>query len=85
MFDKLKQINQLRELQKQIRAQRVEEERGGVKIVMSGEFELIAITLNPALDVREQERAIIACANSARQKIQSLLARKFSSSMSELM
>lgn len=77
MFDKLKQINQLRQLQSRIRQQRAEVEKNGVRVVMSGEFEVIEISLNPELDAKAQERLLMELFNDARGKIQSMLAKNF--------
>lgn len=77
MFDKLKQINQLRAMQQQIKQQRVEAEEQGIKVVMRGDFEIEKIELNPALDIHSQEKALIRCINDAKDKIQTLLARDF--------
>ena len=75
MFDKLKQINQLRQMQQTIKQQRAEAENHGVRIVMRGDFEVESVTLNPALDIKSQERAVLECMNEAKQKIQTMLAK----------
>lgn len=75
MFDKLKQINQLRQMQETIKQQHAEAENQGVRIVMRGDFEVESITLNPALDIKSQERAVLSCMNEAKQKIQTMLAK----------
>ena len=77
MFDKLKQINQLRSLQQAIKQQRVEAEVQGVRVTMRGDFEIENIMLNPDLDIKQQEKAIMKCMNEAKQKIQTMLAKNF--------
>ncbi|MBI3442492.1 MAG: YbaB/EbfC family nucleoid-associated protein [Candidatus Sungbacteria bacterium] len=77
MFDKLKQINQLRQLQNQIKQQRVEVEKNGTRVVMSGEFEVMELSLNPELDAKTQEKLVMQLFNDARAKIQSMLAKNF--------
>ncbi len=77
MFDKLKQINQLRSLQQAIKQQRVEAEVQGVRVTMRGDFEIESITLNSDLDITQQEKAIMKCINEAKQKIQNMLAKNF--------
>lgn len=77
MFDKLKQINQLRQMQETIKQQHAEAEKQGVRIVMRGDFEVESITLNPELDIKSHERAVLQCMNEAKQKIQTILAKSF--------
>lgn len=77
MFDTLKQINQIRAMQQQLKQQRVEVEQQGIKVAMRGDFQIESIQLNPALDIRAQEKALIACINDAKDKIQTLLAKDF--------
>lgn len=81
MFDKLKQINQLRQLQNQIKQQRAEAEKNGVRIVMTGEFEIVEISLNPELDAKTQEKLLMQLLNEARGKIQTMLAKNFASQL----
>lgn len=82
MFDKLKQLNELRKLQKQIKEQRVEVEKNGVRVVMRGDFEVEQIRLNPNLDLRAQEKALMAALNDARSQMQQILAKNFAGSLS---
>ena len=77
MFDKLKQINQLRQLQSQIKQERAEVEKNGVRVVMTGEFEVVEISLNPELDAKTQEKLLMQVLNDARTKIQTTLAKNF--------
>ena len=79
MFDKLKQMNQLRQMQQTIKQQRAEAEKQGVRIVIRGDFEVESIMLNPELDIKSQERAVLQCMNEAKQKIQTMLAKDFAS------
>ena len=77
MFDKLKQINEIRQLQNAIKEQRVEVENQGVTVIMRGDFEIEHLMLNPHLDIKTQEKAIMQCMNEAKQKIQTILAKSF--------
>ncbi|MDP3770431.1 MAG: YbaB/EbfC family nucleoid-associated protein [Candidatus Sungbacteria bacterium] len=79
MFDKLKQINQLRAMQQTIKQQRAEAEKQGVRIVMRGDFEVESVTLNPELDIKSQEQIVLSCMNEAKQKIQTMLAKNLAS------
>ena len=77
MFDKLKQINEIRQLQNAIKQERVEVEKQGVRVSMRGDFEIENIVLNPGLDTKMQEKILMQCINEAKQKIQAVLAKNF--------
>lgn len=81
MFDKLKQINQLRAAAQQIKRQRVEVDYAGVRVAMRGDFEIESIALNPELDIKAQEKAVMHAINDAKQKIQNLLAQSIGTQM----
>lgn len=80
MFSKLKQFRDLRSQAKTIQdilAQEViTEEKNGVKIVMNGNMEITAVTLNSGLDKAAQESAVKNCFNDAVKKAQRLMAKK---------
>lgn len=78
MFDKLKQIKQLKDLQNSIKQEKVEIEKEGVKIIMNGSFMVEEIKINPDLDKLKQEKILMECFNEAAKKIQSSVAQKFS-------
>lgn len=78
MFDKLKQLKQFRDLQKTLNEERVEIEKEGIRLVMSGKLEVIDIFLNPELDKETQERVLKECFNEAVRKVQMSMASKFS-------
>ena len=75
MFDKLKQMNQIRAMQQAIKQQRVEIEKQGIKVAMRGDFEIQSIALNPELDVKTQEKVLMQAINEAKDKIQAILAK----------
>ena len=77
MFDKLKQINEIRQLQNVIKQERVEVEKQGVRVAMRGDFEIENIVLNPGLDTKTQEKILMQCINEAKKKIQAVLAKNF--------
>ena len=77
MFDKLKQINQIRQLQSAIKQERVEIEKQGVRVIMRGDFEIEGLMLNPGLDTKTQEKLLMQCINEAKEKIQGILAKNF--------
>ena len=81
MFDKLKQINQLRAMQQQIKQQHATGEHMGVKVSMRGDLEIESITLNPEFDIKAQEKAIMKAFSDAKGKIQNMLAQSIGKEM----
>jgi len=76
MFDKLKQLKQLKEMQSELAKERIEVEKNGVKAVLNGKMEIEEIILNPELSKEEQERIVRDCVNEAMKKIQTIAAQK---------
>lgn len=77
MFDKFKQIQELRNLQKMIKEQKLECEKNGTRLVMRGDFELVELKLNPALDTASQEQTLLQLFNEAKEKVQAAIAKDF--------
>lgn len=76
MFDKLKQMNKLRELQRQLKEEKAEVEKDGVKVIVNGKMEVEEIFLNPELDNKRQEKAVRNAINDAFRKVQISAAKK---------
>lgn len=76
MFDKLKQMNKLRELQRQLKEEKAEVEKDGVKVIANGKMEIEEIVLNPELDNKRQEKAVRNAVNDALRKVQISAAKK---------
>jgi DNA-binding protein YbaB len=81
MFDKFKQLAQMKSLQDEIKNSRVEHEKQGIKVVMRGDFSVEEIILNPDLSKSEQEKILKECLNEANRKAQTLAAQKFAGLM----
>ncbi|NUQ57050.1 MAG: YbaB/EbfC family nucleoid-associated protein [Candidatus Paceibacter sp.] len=82
MFDKLKQLNELRKMKNAIQAETVTAERNGVKITINGSFNVEDLSVSPeAKQGSGLEKDLRACFNDAVGKIQATLAQKFSSMM----
>ncbi|HPO06833.1 MAG TPA: YbaB/EbfC family nucleoid-associated protein [Candidatus Pacearchaeota archaeon] len=79
MFEKLKQIKKLQEIQGALKNEKVENEKNGVKILMNGKLEVEDVQLNPDLSLAEQEKAVRDCINDAMKKVQMVVARKMQS------
>ena len=78
MFDKLKQLAQLKEMESKMKEERIVVENSGVKIVINGKLAIEEIALNPQLGLEEQQRIVKDCFNEAVRKIQMSMAQKFS-------
>ena len=81
MFDKLKKINELRNLQNAIKKEHVEVARNGVKVTLDGTFDLIELELNPDLDIKTQEKMVRECFLEAKNKIQTIIAKNFAGNL----
>ncbi|HAM39617.1 MAG TPA: hypothetical protein DCP53_09540 [Elusimicrobia bacterium] len=76
MFDKLKQLKQLKDLQNVIAQEKAEAGKDGVRIVINGKLEVESVQLNPALDKEKQENILRDCFNDAIKKINYSIAQK---------
>jgi len=76
MFDKLKQLNQLREMKKKMDALTVEEQVGEIKIKMAGNMEVLEVVLGDKEKLNERD--IKECFNQAAKSIQKKMASEFS-------
>ena len=76
MFDKLKQLKQLKEIQNSLKDERTTAERRGVAVVVNGNLKVEEIKLNPDLDKEDQEAVLKECINEAMQKMQVIAAQK---------
>lgn len=78
MFDKFKQMKQLIDLQNQLKQEKAESEKNGVRVVVNGKMEVEMITLNPNMPPSEQEKLVKECVNDAIHKMQMVMAMKMS-------
>ncbi len=78
MFDKIKQMQQLKEMQESIKKERIEKEENGNRVVVNGRFEVEEISLNPQMEQDLQEKALKKCFNEAVKEVQKIVAQKFS-------
>jgi DNA-binding protein YbaB len=80
MFDKLKQIHQLKKMQDEFKREKLTFSDNGVSVTVNGSFEVEEIILNPALSIDEQQETLRHCLNKAREDIQKTLAQKMMAS-----
>lgn len=77
MFESLKQLKQLKELQNAIQKEEVTVERDGVRITMNGAFEVREVTIDAALSGSKLESVMRDAINDAVKKVQHAIAGKF--------
>ncbi len=78
MFDKLKQIKKIKEIQSSLKNERIEIKKEGTMIVINGNLELEELTIDPSLSKEEQERVLLSSFNEAIKKVQIIAAQKMS-------
>lgn len=76
MFEKLRQLKQLKNLQDDLGKKKVEVEREGVKVVVNGKMEVEEIRLNAELSKERQEMVVKDCVNDGLGKIKFSAAQK---------
>lgn len=80
MFEKLKQIQQLKKLQDDFKKEQMTVEKNGVSVTMNGNFEVLDVTLNPQLSIEDQQNTVKRALNEARESIQKKLAQSLMNS-----
>ena len=80
MFDKLKQLHQLKKMQDEFKKERLTVEKRGVLVTLNGNFEVEEVKLNPELTIDDQQGAVKDALNEARENIQKTLAQKMMAS-----
>lgn len=81
MFEKLKQLKELKQLRDSLAREKAEAEKNGVKVVVNGKMEVELVRLNPDIQKEKQEIILQECLNEALRKIQMVIAQKMSSQM----
>ena len=81
MFDKLKQLNELRKMKNAMQEETAEAERNGIKIKINGSFTVEEVSISPEAKTENLEKEIKNCFNDAVSKMQTVLAKKFSGMM----
>jgi DNA-binding protein YbaB len=76
MFDQIKKMNELRNMQNALKQEKAEVEKNGVKVVMNGNMELVEVKLNSMLDISEQEMLLKQCFSEAKDQIQKVAMKK---------
>ena len=83
MLDKLKDLNAMRKQASQMQAmlanEQIEAENNGIKIIMSGNQDVLEVKINPELNQEDQEKYLKITMNAAIKKVQRLMANKMMS------
>ena len=80
MFDKLKQLQKLKQMQNDFKKEKLTVEKRGVVVTINGNFEVEEIKLNPGLDLQDQQDVLKEALNEVRENIQKTLAKSLMSS-----
>ena len=80
MFNKLKQLKDLRsqakKMQSTLSAESVTIEKNGTKVVMNGNMQVTELTTNEELKKENSDAILTDCINEAIKKIQKIMAQK---------
>ncbi|MFA5087177.1 MAG: YbaB/EbfC family nucleoid-associated protein [Candidatus Paceibacterota bacterium] len=76
IFDKIKDIKKLKDLDSQLAKEVFEMEREGVKVIINGKAEIISISLNSDLDKDKQERVLKDIINEVSNNAKMAMAQK---------
>ena len=76
MFDKLKDLKKLKDLESALGNERVEKEKNGIKVVVNGRAEIMSISLNADLNKEDQEKYLKDCINDAARDAKMIMAKK---------
>ena len=77
MFDKLKQLKELKQMKDSMGEERFEVEKQGTKVVLDGNLSIVNIVLDSELDKQGQESVLKECFNEAVKKVQTAMVQKF--------
>jgi len=76
MFEQLKQMKKLKQMQDSFKKERFEVENQGIRVVINGNLEVQEIYLNQDLDKSSQEQILKQCLNEVVKKAQMALAKQ---------
>lgn len=78
MFDKMKQLNEMRKIQKKISSMETTVEEDGIRVKVSGEMKIIEITILDQDNVSNLGEKIKGATNKALDKIKIEMAKNIS-------
>lgn len=78
MFNLLKNLRELKEINDILSKEKITVERDGIKVSINGKMEVEDLVLNPNLEVVKQQKILRECLNDALRKMQMSLITKLS-------
>lgn len=78
MFDKLRDLKKLKDLESSLGKETIEKEREGIKVIVNGRAEIVSISLNGEMTKDKQEQILKDIINDASREAKMLMARKAS-------
>ncbi|MFZ3054364.1 MAG: YbaB/EbfC family nucleoid-associated protein [Minisyncoccales bacterium] len=78
MFDKLKDLKKLKDLESALGKEMLEKEKEGIKVIVNGRAEIVSISLNSSLEKERQEQILKELINDVSREAKMLMARKAS-------
>lgn len=76
MFDKIKKMKQIKDLQNDLKKEKIEKNNNGIKVVVNGQLQVQDLKLNPDLEPEKQEKDLKNLINSAMRDMQMKAAKK---------
>lgn len=76
IFDKIKDIQKLKDLDNELAKQNFEGEREGIKVIINGRSEIVSLVLNSELAKERQEQVLKDLINEVSQKAKMAMAQK---------
>lgn len=76
MFEKLKDLKKMKDLENALGKEVLEKEREGIKVAVNGRAEIISITLNPSLIKERQEQILKDLINDVSRDAKMLMAKR---------
>jgi DNA-binding protein YbaB len=76
MFDKLKDLKKLKDLDSALSKEMIEKEKEGIKIVVNGRGDLESVSLNNGLEKEKQEQVLKELINDASREAKMNMAKR---------
>jgi DNA-binding protein YbaB len=70
MFDQLKDLWKMQQLQSALGKQEKTVEKNGCSATVNGKMEVLRIKINPTLPLDQQEKTVLECINEATREVQ---------------
>jgi len=76
MFEQLKQLKKIQEIQNALKDEKIEYEKNGIKIKINGKLEVESIELDHSAPAADQEKLLKDAFNDAMKQVQMVVAKK---------